>query len=343
MAAREGPPCERKKNVGRRPDGRGACRWRGLVAALLCGFWLAGPARAADPAPKPEERSLSEVNKALTNPVSDIWSITFQQNNFVLKHQLPDDIDDALQGRSQDGSSWNSNLLFQPVLPVGISESWNLITRPVIPLFVSQPVPDLDPGSNDFLDIERKVAFGDIALLQLVSPSPKLAGDWLLGLGPTWVFPSAGSDFTGFGKYQVGPAGIVGYLSEKWIAGALVQTWWSFAGDDDRADTSSMNLQPFFAWFLRDGWSVGYSGNVLANWKADDDDVWTVPVGASVAKVVKLGKVPVRLALAAQYMPVHPDQFGQKWNIQLTFAPVLPKLIKGNLTDPGSLRFGLGR
>jgi len=27
----------------------------------------------------------------------------------------------------------------------------------------------------------------------------------------------------------------------------------------------------------------------------------------------------------------HPDTFGQKWNIQLTVAPVLPKLIKGNL------------
>lgn len=314
-----------------------------LVAGLPAAVATAdGPAEAAH-GEAPAAPSLSDVNKALTNPVSDIWSITFQQNNFVLKHQLPDGPDDLLRGRSQDGSSWNSNLLFQPVLPVGISDDWNLITRPVIPLFVSQPHPDLDPGSNDFLDIDRTIAFGDIALLQLVSPSAKLAGEWLLGLGPTWVFPSAGSDFTGFGKYQVGPAAVVGYLSDKWIAGALFQQWWSFAGDGDRASTSSMNLQPFFAWFLRDGWSVGYSGNVLANWKADDSDVWTVPIGASVAKVVKLGKLPLRVALAAQYMPIHPDQFGQKWNIQLTFAPVLPKLIKGNLTDPGNMSFGLGR
>jgi hypothetical protein len=28
-----------------------------------------------------------------------------------------------------------------------------------------------------------------------------------------------------------------------------------------------MNLQPFAALFFEEGWSVGYSGNILANWK----------------------------------------------------------------------------
>jgi len=48
-------------------------------------------------------------------------------------------------------------------------------------------------------------------------------------------------------------------------------------------------------------------------------------------KVVKLGKLPVKIGLAGQYMPIHPDTFGQRWNIQLSITPVLPKLIKGNL------------
>jgi len=314
---------------------------RGLAAALLACAPLA--ARANEPEPDEPEKSATEVNKALTNPVSDIWSITFQQNNFLLKHQLPGSTTEALAGGTSDGSDWSSNLLLQPVLPVGISEDWNLITRPVIPLFASVPHPNLDPHSSDFLEIDRTTAFGDITLMQLVSPAPKLAGPWLLGLGPTWIFPAAASDYTGAGKYQVGPAAIVGYLSEKWIAGALMQNWWSFAGDGDRDTARSMNLQPIFAWFLHDGWSVGYSGNVLANWEAHSGDVWTVPIGASIAKVVHAGRLPIRIALAGQYMPVHPDQFGQKWNIQLTFAPVLPKLVKGYLSDPKSLHFGLGR
>jgi len=47
--------------------------------------------------------------------------------------------------------------------------------------------------------------------------------------------------------------------------------------------------------------------------------------------VVKLGKLPVKIGVAGQYMPVHPESFGQKWNIQLSVTPVVPKLIKGNL------------
>lgn len=302
-----------------------------FVFALVASF--AAAAHAEDPAPASEaaasdadrEQSLSEINKKLSNPVSDIWSITFQQNNFRVD-----------PGPGQNGR-WSTNLLLQPVLPAAVTDDWNLITRPVLPLFVSQPHPEVGRPS----DIGRSTAFGDISLFQLISPSPKIAGNWLLGLGPTWTFPSAPSDFTGSGKWQAGPAGIVGYLSEKFIVGALVQNWWSFAGDDDRPEAASMNLQPIASYFLKDGWSVGYSGSILANWKNDSSDVWTVPIGMSVAKVAKVGKVPVRFALGLQWMPIQPDRYGQDWNIQLIIAPVLPKLIKGNLAEPRSLRFGL--
>ena len=198
---------------------------------------LAAPAFA-------EEQSATEINKQLTNPVSELWSITFQQNNFRV---------DPGEGQ---GNRWSSNLLFQPVLPVAISDDWNLITRPVVPLFVSTPRPDPEPG--DPTNIDRSTAFGDITLLQLVSPSPKLVGNWLLGFGPTWIFPTANSDFTGQDKYQVGPAALVGYLADKWIVGGLYQSWWSFSGSDLREDTASMNFQPFASYFLKDGWSVGY-------------------------------------------------------------------------------------
>jgi hypothetical protein len=280
-----------------------------LVASSL---WAAdAPAKEGEA----QGESLTEINKKLTNPVSDLWSIAFQQNNFML---------DMGPGKSD---RWNSNLNFQPVLPVALTSNWNLITRPVMTLFNSVPHPD----PHNPADIDRTTGFGDTVLMELVSPSPKLAGNWLLGLGPTFIFPTASSDYTGQGKWQVGPAALVGYLSKKWVLGALVQNWTSFGGSGDQ-DVNQMNLQPIAAYFLPNGWSIGYSGNVLANWKADKDgDVWTIPLGLSVSKVVKLGKLPVRIALAGQYMVHHPDVGGQKWNIQLNVVPVIPKLIKGNL------------
>ncbi len=259
--------------------------------------------------------SLTEINRELTNPISSLWSVAFQQNNYML---------DMGAGKPDH---WNSNLNFQPVLPVALTEEWNLITRPVMTLFNSVPHPDLHNPS----EIDRTTGFGDTVLMELISPSPKLAGNWLLGLGPTFIFPTASSKYTGQDKWQVGPAAFVGYLSEKWILGALFQNWQSFGGSGSQ-DTNQMNLQPVAAYFLPNGWSIGYSGNILANWKADkDSDTWTVPLGLSVSKVVKLGSLPVRFGLAGQYMVHHPDVGGQKWNIQVMVVPVIPKLIKGTL------------
>jgi len=271
--------------------------------------------------------SVAELNKQLANPVSSLWSIAFQQNNYLIDPGPGEDL------------RWNSNLNFQPVMPVGITDDWNLITRPVITAFNSVPHPRENVSPVDWT---RSETFGDSVLMELVSPSPKLAGQWLLGLGPTFIFPTANSEWTGQGKYQAGPAGLAGYLAEKWILGALVQQWYSFSGaGGSRASTSQMNFQPFAAYFLEDGWSIGYSGNILANWKADAGNVWTVPIGVAVGKVQKFGKLPIKIQLAAQYMVARPDELGQKWNFQLMFVPVLPKLIKGNFADPSSLHFGL--
>jgi len=289
---------------------------RYLFIAISIGVLVCGTALAADDAEAPAQgASLDEVNKQLANPVSSTWSLMFQQNNYLLD----------INGKHNQSSS---NLVFQPVMPIALHKNWNLITRPVITLFNNTPYPDPhSPGS-----VQHTTAFGDVVLMELISPSPNLVGNWLLGVGPTFIFPTAASDYTGQGKWQAGPAVIVGYLANKWALGALVQNWTSFAGSDDRRDTNQMNLQPFLVFFLPKGWSVGYSGNVLANWEArDTDDIWTVPIGVQVAKVLKLGKLPVKFGFAIQYMPVRPSNFGQEWNFQFSVTPVIPKLIKGTL------------
>ena len=59
----------------------------------------------------------------------------------------------------------------------------------------------------------------------------------------------------------------------------------------------------------------------------------TFPIGLNVSKVVKIGPLPVKFAVQGQYMLVHPDVFGQKWNLQFGVTPVIPKLIKGNILE----------
>ena len=258
------------------------------------------------------DKSLTDVNKELTNPVCSSWSLTFKQNNYLLDNP----------------ECWRSNLQFQPVLPVSLTSDWNLITRPTIPFFLSQPH-QVSAGATPQVNIETTTGFGDMMLVEMLSPAPLIAGHWLLGAGPTFIFPTASSEVTGHGKWQAGPAAVVGYVSEKWMLAAFVQNWTSFAGDSSRSNTDHMNLQPIATYFLGEGLSIGYSGNILANWTAAPGNMWTVPLGLGVSKVVKFGKLPVKVGIAGQYMPIHPDAFGQQWNIQLSFTPVIPKLIKG--------------
>ena len=96
-------------------------------------------------------------------------------------------------------------------------------------------------------------------------------------------------------------------------------------------DTSQSNIQYFILRFLPKAWTVGMSPNILINWKADNDNKVTFPVGASVGKTVKIGRLPVNFSIQGQWMPWHPDDFGQRWNIQLVIKPVIPSLIPGTL------------
>ena len=252
------------------------------------------------------EESASELNRKLTNPVSDIWSISNQFNNFELNN-----------------GQWNNNWNFQPVLPVSLTKDWNLITRPVMPFYNIVPH---ETAPNQFA---RDAGLGDLTLLELLSPAN--SGNWVLGAGPTAIFPTATSHFTGQGKWQLGPSVVVGYLTKQYFIGVFPQKWWSIGGEHGRPDTNQMNLQPIATIFFGQGWSFGYSGNILADWTAPSPDVWTVPIGLGLGKVVKFGRLPIKINLAVQYIPVHPRISGQEWNVQVSITPVIPKLVKGVL------------
>jgi hypothetical protein len=284
-----------------------------LVATALV---FVSPARAEggdepEPAaltPAEEAARANELAKMLANPVANLWSLNFQFNNFALTNDR-----------------WNYNLNFQPVLPVSLTKEWNLITRPVIQVYNSAPY-STSTGAN-----ARTTNFGDWTQVELLSPAN--SGKWLLGFGPSFIFPTAGSVYTGQGKYQIGPAVVVAYMTKKFILGVFPQQWWSYAGDASRPDTSQMNLQPIATMFFDGGVTVGYSGNIIADWKAGSGNEWTVPIGLGAGKLFKFGRLPVKVNLAAQYMVVQPEPVGQRWNIQIQFTPVLPKLIKGTLFE----------
>lgn len=246
------------------------------------------------------------IDRDVENPLGRDWFVKIQSNTYLL------DVE------SFDTHRLQPTLKIQPRLSVPLTEEWLLVTRPSWTAFESTPYTG-DDGS-----LARADGVGDLELPFTISP--ELGPNWALGLGPTFVLPTATSRETGKGKWQAGPAAVAAWQDPNWLVGLFAQQWWSYAGSGMRSNVSQMKVQYFLTRYFRDGWNVGMSPTIAVNWKADRGQQLTFPVGLGVGKVLLLGDGwSVKLGLQLEVMPVHPDDFGQEANLQFTVTPVAPQ------------------
>jgi hypothetical protein len=264
------------------------------------------------------QSSAQAIARQLSNPVSLLWSINLQNNWTFNKGKLSN-------GKYKDFYKFD----FQPVMPLLLTEKIKMINRLDVPILGGKPV--FNPGKMGF---DNDSGLGDITFFSLFSPNTKPTAakpyEIIMAVGPTLIFPSASKDSLGQGKWQAGPTGALGYLDKNWVIAALVQQWWSYAGDSDRPKTSQMAIQ-YFVWRMLPGaWQVGTgSPTITFDWKApDNDDKVNLPLGLAVAKTTSIGKMPIKFQLQSWYSVVNQDTFGQRWNIQLVITPVIPSPFK---------------
>jgi hypothetical protein len=219
-------------------------------------------------------------------------------------------------------------LIAQPVLPIPLygegKSVWRVILRPVVPIIFSTPVPK---GFNEFDD---KSGIGDIQLPLVFALPTSIAGNWILGAGPVFEFPTASKDDLGADQYSMGPAVAVGYHTKKWTAVIFPNYFWKIgeSGQGDKQDTNKGTLFYQFLYNLEDGWQVGTNPTISYNDNATSGNKWTVPVGLTISKTTKVGNTPVNFKLAAEYAIVSPDAFGQRWALRLHVIPVVKGLIE---------------
>ena len=222
-------------------------------------------------------------------------------------------------------SKVGGRMIFQPILPFPLygrgQDEWKLITRPTIPVLFSQPVPK---GFDDFSNLG---GLGDTQLPMLVSPP---SGNWLLGLGPTWLFPTGTRDEFTRKQWGAGPAFVLGYKTKDWIAGIFPQYTWGFGGwnDEGEPDASYFSMLYFLVYNLPNAWQIGLNPTISYDDNAKSGNKWNVPVGLFASKMIKIGNVPVKLQLGVEYSVVSQDDFGQRAQVKLNIIPVIPSLVK---------------
>ena len=241
------------------------------------------------------------LQKATQNPVASLISVPIQNNsNFGVG---PED-------RTQDV------LNIQPVIPVRVSENWTLITRIIQPI-VWQPYPS-DPTGGEY-------GFGDMNPTFFLSPAKP--GKLIWGGGPAFVIPTATNQILGQGKFSIGPSAVALVQPKQWTIGALVNNVWSVAGSGGRPVVNQMLLQYFINYNLKKGWYLSVSPILTANWRATSGNVWTVPFGGGVGRIMKLGFQPVNISASFYSNPIRPSGTSP-WGMRLQIAFLFPKLSK---------------
>jgi hypothetical protein len=245
------------------------------------------------------QKSKEELSKEAANPLADLISIPFQ-NNLNMNY-----------------GPYNRNvnvLNIQPVIPLA---GGKIITRTILP-FVK--IPDFSQETGNYSS-----GLSDIVFTAFYTPKSKT----MWGIGPVIEFPTGGEK-RGSEKWSAGPSFLVLVQPGDWTFGALINNAWSFAGNSDRDDVNHMLLNIFIVKQLGEGWYVNSAPIITADWTADSDDRWIVPLGAGGGKLVMLGgKLPLNLQTQLYYNVVRPD-FGPEWQWRFQLQFLFPKsILKG--------------
>ena len=243
------------------------------------------------------------------NPVGSLISVPFE-NNFDFG--------------ADNGEAFVMNV--QPVIPVRIGD-WNLINRVIAPIIrvpgTISGLPVLPQGgTEDINKSSSKWGLGDINYSLFLSPAEP--GKMIWGVGPSLTMRTATSDFTGSGKWSAGPTAVILMQPKPWSVGVLGRQLWSFAGSHNRDSVSQFLVQPFVNYNLDDGWFLFSDPTMTANWKAGSGNRWTVPLGAGVGRLFKIGGQAINTRAGAFYNVEKPDS-APDWTIKFTLQFLFPK------------------
>jgi hypothetical protein len=246
--------------------------------------------------------SAGDLAKATQNPVASLVSVPV--SNVTDFNIGPFDRDR------------NTVLQFQPVVPVKLGANWNLITRTIGALVFQPNIAQSSQGTFGLNDINPSFFL-----------SPAKPGKVIWGAGPTFLIPTASNDVLGTGKFSIGPAIIALVQPGKWTFGVLVSNLWSVAGPSSRPDVNLMTLQYFINYNLKKGYYLTFQPTNTANWNAPSGNVWLVPFGGGVGRIMRLGFQPVNLSVQAYGNIKRPDVFpSPTWQLKFQVSFLFPKL-----------------
>ena len=79
---------------------------------------------------------------------------------------------------------------------------------------------------------------------------------------------------------------------------------WGVGGDSERPNISSTFLQPVLSHTTKTAWTYGLNAESSYDWK---NNQWSVPINATVSKLLRFGEQPVSIGGGLRYWATGPD------------------------------------
>ncbi len=262
-----------------------------------------------------QEADAAALAQAAQNPLASVISVPLQWNsNFGM----------GLEDRTQNV------ILLLPVFPFSLGEKLTLITRHILP-FINQPAitgdgpafgPILMPPGRPPEEFDRATGLGDYSGTFWLSPAG--SGNLTWGLGATLLIPTATKPAFGADKWGAGPSGVVVWMPGSWVTALIISNTWSFAGNEERADVNQLYAQLVANLNVGKGWYLTSAPVITANWEAESEDRWTVPIGGGAGRIFKIGSLPNDVRVSAFGYLAKPTN-GPAWTLQIQWKLLFVK------------------
>ena len=102
----------------------------------------------------------------------------------------------------------------------------------------------------------------------------------------------------------------------------VLQNGWSLGGSGIN-QVNAFGAQYIFNYNLPQGWYLYTNATISANWLANADDRWTVPVGGGFGKIFKIRNQAMSASIQAFSNVVTPRD-GANWDINFQFSFLFP-------------------
>ena len=276
-----------------------------------------------------EQKSLDEIAKALSNPVS---AISYVGNDFQYRSNQGD-----LPGADdQSGESY----LIKPAFGIPLSNGKNILLRATIPVRLSQPKYVADREYYDFLirqkadsmprdgvfeaghsflgDITYDIAYGGVN-----------DNGWIFMYGLAGVMATSEDTSAARDQRLLGPEVTFGRETGWGVLGARLSHMVNISdGSSADIDSKLTSARVFFAYGLGNGWQVFSNPTITYDWEAASGNKLLLPIGGGISKVSKFGSLPLKFAMEVQNYIVSPDAYGPEWLLTFSVTPVFPNLFQ---------------